>query len=208
MVVDLCACFGIFAGGLYGRYQLKRWNIYDEKLFLMMAAGLLVIFLPGTFLMKQYGYHLLKIGRYWMILYALLLLSFLDYRKKIIPNKALLLMLGVRSVWLAAECIWFPEVWKELLVSSFVGMIGGGLIFLLAGLIARNGLGMGDVKMIGVTGYFLGFQVLMSDMLISLFLTVIAGVVNLIVRKASLRTEMPFAPFVAVGTIITILLGC
>ena len=117
-----------------------------------------MIFWPGAVLMQKYGYHMLKILRYWMILYALFLLSFVDYKKRIIPNKILLILLGTRMIFLAAECICFPEIWFEILISSFCGLFGGGLLFLIAGLIARKGLGMGDVKMIAVTGFYLGFR--------------------------------------------------
>lgn len=208
IIVYGCAAAGIAAGTGFGTYQMKRWGIYEKRLLALLLAGVLIVFLPGAYLMRLYGYHILKIGRYWIVMYALLLLALLDLKKQIIPNRALLVLLGIRTVLLVIDCAVFPEVWTELVVSSFAGLIGGGILFLIAGLIARKGIGMGDIKLIAVLGYYLGFQVLMSDLVISLLLTVIGGVVNLAVRKASMRSEMPFAPFVAAGTVITILLGC
>lgn len=208
MMVYGCAAAGILAGGWFGRYQMKRWEIYEKKLWIPFLAGLLAVFLPGACVMQMFGYHVLKMIRYWIVMYALLLLALMDYKKRIIPNQALLVLVSVRTLLMAAECLCFPEVWAELLVSSLAGMLGGGLIFLAAGLVVRRGLGMGDIKMIAVVGYYLGFQVLMSDMVISLLLTVIGGIGNLVIRKASMHSEMPFAPFAAAGTWITILLGC
>lgn len=208
MIVYGCAVAGMLAGAFAGSCQMKRWGIYEKRLLILFVAGLMILFLPGAYLMQIYGYHILKIVRYWIIMYALLLLSFLDFKKQIIPNRALAALLGVRTILLLMDCLVFPEVWLELLISSFAGLMGGGLLFLVAGLIARKGIGMGDIKLIAVLGYYLGFQVLMSDMVISLFFTVIGGVANLVLRKASMRSEMPFVPFVAAGTVITILLGC
>ena len=82
------------------------------------------------------------------------------------------------------------------------------MLFFLTSRVMKNGIGMGDVKLIAVLGYYLGFQVLMSDMVISLLLTVVGGLTSLLIQKKSLRSELPFAPFVATGTMITILLGC
>lgn len=157
--------------------------------------------------MKLYSYHILKLFRYWGLMYALLLLALLDAGKKVIPNRALLILLGIRTVLMVGECICFPQICTEIVISAAIGMAGGGLLFLLAGLLVGKGIGMGDVKLIGVMGYFLGFQVLMSDLVITLTLTVLSGLTALVLKKASIRSELPFAPFAAVGTMITILMG-
>lgn len=207
MAEMVCAAAGLTAGILLGRRQLRRWKIANRKNLVLLVAGAMVIFLPGGYLMKLYGYHILKLLRYWGLMYALLLLALLDVEKKMIPNRILLVLLGVRTILMVGECICFPQVCMEIVISAAVGMIGGGVLFLLAGLLTGKGIGMGDVKLIGIMGYFLGFQVLMSDLVITLTLTVLYGLMALILKKASLRSELPFAPFAAAGTMITILMG-
>lgn len=174
---------------------------------MILTAGSVLIFGAGCWFMMVYEYHLLKIVRYWLLMYGLLLLAFLDAEKKIIPNQALLVMTGTRTILLIGECICFPELYFEILVSAFIGLLGGGLLFLIPGILMKKGIGMGDVKLAAVIGYYLGFQVLMSNLMITLTLTVLAGVTALIVKKASPYSEIPFVPFAAVGTIITILMG-
>lgn len=198
---------GSIAGVLFGKYQLEKWKISEKKTLILLALGSEVTFLAGGGLMALYGYHWLKILRYWTLLYALILLGILDYRKQIVPNKALLVLLGVRLLLLAGDISCFPELWLELFSSSLVGMLGGAGLFLIAGIIARNGLGMGDVKLIGVMGFFLGFRLLMSSLVITLTLTVLGGLFVLVTKKKGLKAELPFVPFAAVGTTITILLG-
>lgn len=207
-MVYVIAVAGMILGYCFGTNQLVKWEMTEQKSRIALVIGMGLIFVPGAFLMQQYGYHLLKIIRYMILLYALLLLSFVDYKKRIIPNRVLLVMMGVRTVLWAAECISFPQVWTEILISSFCGLFGGGFLFLFAGFIARKGLGMGDVKMIAVTGFYLGFQVLMSDLILSLLFTVLGGLFNLVIRKKSMKSELPFAPFLALGTWVAILLGC
>ncbi len=203
----LIAAAGLAISAVTGRRQLLRWDIYDRKNQMILAIWILVMFVPGYYLMSLYGYHILKIFRYWVLMYGLMLAALIDMKRKIIPNKTLLFLAGVRTILLVGELACFPGLWLELILSSVVGLGGGGLLFLLAGAVSRKGLGMGDVKMIAVMGYYLGFQVLMSDLIITLSLTVAAGAALLVTRRGSLHSEMPFAPFAAAGTMITILMG-
>ena len=207
MTEMICAGAGLAAGIVLGRKQLRRWKIANKRNQALLTIGTIIVFLAGGYLMKLYGYHILKIIRYWGLMYALLLLALLDSEKKVIPNRALLVLLGIRTVLMVGECICFPQLCMEIVMSAALGMAGGGLLFLLAGLLAGRGIGMGDVKLIGIMGYFAGFQVLMSDLIITLTLTVLAGLTALVLKKASLRSELPFAPLAAVGTMITILMG-
>lgn len=202
-----CGLLGFGCGICFGRYQLNIWKLMSRKRMMILTAGSVLIFGAGCWFMMVYEYHLLKIVRYWLLMYGLLLLAFLDAEKKIIPNQALLVMTGTRTILLIGECICFPELYFEILVSAFIGLLGGGLLFLIPGILMKKGIGMGDVKLAAVIGYYLGFQVLMSNLMITLTLTVLAGVTALIVKKASPYSEIPFVPFAAVGTIITILMG-
>lgn len=203
----VCAVCSLVAGSVWAYRLLTQWEIENRRNKLLLIAGLGIGFLLGGYLMEWYGYHLLKIIRYWLLMYALMLLAVLDAERRIIPNQALIVMVGLRTILMAVECICFPLLCLEIVVSAAAGLIGGAFLFFLAGLLAGKGIGMGDVKMIGVMGYFLGFQVLMSDLMITLTLTVIAGITLLVLKKVSLRSELPFAPFAAVGTMITILMG-
>ncbi len=204
---QIAAAAGMAAGMYFGRRQLLRWGIWSRKNMAVMAAASCIVFFAGGFLMSRYGYHFLKIIRYWALMYGLLLTALVDGAKRIIPNKALLAMAGLRTVLLLGECACFPGALTEIILSAGIGLFGGGLLFLLPGALVKKGIGMGDVKLIAVMGYFLGFQVLMSALILILTLTVFAGLFALLLKKASLRSEMPFAPFAAAGTMVTILMG-
>ncbi len=208
MFLTAAALIGLAAALFAGGRRLKKWEIRGRGPRLILAAGGAIVFIAGTYLMGLYGYHILKIVRYWILMYALILLALLDWKKRIVPNRVLLVLLGIRTILMIADSICFPSAVLEIVISSAAGMAGGGLMFFLAAMLSRGGIGMGDVKLIAVMGYYLGFQVLMSDLILTLVLTVVAGVFALAFRRVSLHTELPFAPFAAVGTILTILLGC
>ncbi len=88
--------------------------------------------------------------------------------------------------------------------------IGGGIglvIFLLIVLISRGGMGWGDVKLAALIGLVTGFPLV----LVALFLAVIFGGLlagMLLLLKIRKRKEgIPFAPFLSLATIITLLWG-
>ncbi len=202
------ACVSMASAIFAGQYFLKQWGLWNRKIKAVFLITPVLIFLCGGFLMEKYGYHPLKIFRYWILMYGLLLLGIFDGDRKRIPNRALLLLLAVRTCFLVVECMVFPEFWMEIVLSACTGLVGGGGLLLLTVFFAKKGIGMGDVKLVGIAGYYLGFQVLMSDLIITMVLMLLAGAGGLLTKKISLKTELPFAPFLAAGTILTLLAGC
>ena len=87
------------------------------------------------------------------------------------------------------------------------GAAAGGFL-LLAALAYPRGMGMGDVKLAGMMGLFLGAAVAPA-MLIALVSGVVAGVV-VIARKGRAegrRTAVPFGPFLAFGGVVALFAG-
>ncbi|MEA2370371.1 MAG: leader peptidase (prepilin peptidase) / N-methyltransferase [Solirubrobacteraceae bacterium] len=82
------------------------------------------------------------------------------------------------------------------------GAAAGGFL-LIAALAYPRGMGMGDVKLAGVLGLFLG-RAVGPAMLIALVAGVIVGVV--IMRRAGVgagrKTAIPFGPFLALGGLV------
>jgi len=79
--------------------------------------------------------------------------------------------------------------------------------FLLAALIRPGGMGMGDVKLAGVIGIFLGRQV-WAALVIALALAGLTGVmISLGGRIPPSRTALPLAPFLALGAGTVLVMG-
>ncbi|HEY5195560.1 MAG TPA: prepilin peptidase [Solirubrobacteraceae bacterium] len=87
------------------------------------------------------------------------------------------------------------------------GAAAGGFL-LLAALAYPRGMGMGDVKLAGVLGLFLG-RAVGPAMLVALVAGVVVGVV--IMKRAGVgagrKTAIPFGPFLALGGIVGIYAG-
>ena len=87
------------------------------------------------------------------------------------------------------------------------GAAGGGFL-LLAALAYPGGMGMGDVKLAGVMGLFLG-----SAVAPAIFIALLAGALlggAILVRRGvqkGRKTKVPFGPFLAFGAVTATFVG-
>lgn len=82
------------------------------------------------------------------------------------------------------------------------GVVGFGLFLLLA-IIGRGALGMGDVKLAGVVGMMLGYPGVLTALAIGAILGAAGALFLLVSRRATRKTAIAYAPYLAVGALIT-----
>ena len=102
--------------------------------------------------------------------------------------------------------ITLPSPWAGIIN----GVIGGatGLAFLLIpALISRGGLGWGDVKMAALIGLVTGFPLVIVSLLMGVIIGGLVGGILLLLKKKKRKEPIPFGPFLAVATIVTLLWG-
>ncbi len=133
-------------------------------------------------------------------------IGWVDYKKHIIPNSILLLSLSIRlGLWVAEAFIYqglFFGIIKDNLY-AFVLVV----IFLVFGLLfIRNGMGMGDVKLLLIMACYQGLTGIVSSLFFSLLIAFGASVYLLCSKKKKRKDTIPFAPFILVGTYISIFL--
>ena len=79
-----------------------------------------------------------------------------DLWEKRVPNALLGMMLGAWVLVIMPQLFWQTERALVLLVSGIIGFLLGGILFLTVYLVSRKGLGGGDVKLMAVSGLYLG----------------------------------------------------
>jgi len=136
--------------------------------------------------------------------WAMIALFVIDYQHQILPNIITIpgIVIGILSNILAGPG------W----IASIIGAaVGAGSLYAIAEIYYRvrheEGLGMGDVKMLGMIGAFLGWKLVLLTLVISSFLGSIIGVFVLVSRKESLKYAMPFGTFLAVGALVASVVG-
>ena len=86
------------------------------------------------------------------------------------------------------------------------GLLGGS-IFLLLALTSKGGFGGGDVKFMAVIGVWLGLKYTLLTMLVSIFLGGIGAAFLLFMRIKGRKDYIPFGPYMALATFLTLLYG-
>jgi leader peptidase (prepilin peptidase)/N-methyltransferase len=131
---------------------------------------------------------------------ALMAVTITDLEQRIIPNKILLVTM-VAGVAIAA--IFDPSSLPERAIAAAAA---GGLLF-LAALAYPRGMGLGDVKLAAVMGFFLGRNVAPA-LLVALIAGSVVGLALIAREGASARKKaIPFGPFLALGALVGLLAG-
>lgn len=94
--------------------------------------------------------------------------------------------------------------WARLGRASAAGGILFAVYFALA-LIRPSGLGLGDVKLAGLLGMFLGWlgwSTLLAGSAAGFLLAGLVAATLVVIRRADRRTEFPFGPWMVLGTVV------
>ncbi len=155
----------------------------------------------GAYLL--YGPSLLLIAR--LIFGCVMIVLFvIDLQHKILPN--VITLPGIVIGFLLS--IVAGPGWLD----SLIGILaGGGVLWAIAEVYYRvrheEGLGMGDVKMLGMIGAFLGWKLMLLTLVLASFSGTLVGIVILVTKKESLKYALPFGTFLAVGAIAAAVVG-
>jgi len=135
---------------------------------------------------------------------AMLVLFVIDLQHQILPNEITLpgIILGlVASVFLEPG-------FRDALIGA---VAGAGILWLIAWTYERlrhqEGLGFGDVKMLGMIGAFLGWPSMLLTLVIASFLGSAVGVSLIASGRGELGSKLPFGTFLAAAAIVAALAG-
>ena len=94
---------------------------------------------------------------------------------------------------------------RELLGKAVLGFITAVIISYTIYFISKGEFGMGDVKMLGCVGLYIGAYGFIEVLFLAVLLVVIFGVILMVLKKADRNTEIPFAPFLTAA--LAVMLG-
>lgn len=95
---------------------------------------------------------------------------------------------------------------------SLIGMlVGGGLFFFLAVIspyiYGQSALGMGDVKLIAAYGLWMGPKLVLFTIVFGALIGAVVGSLMMFYQGKSLRTEIPFGPYLCLAAVIALIWG-
>jgi leader peptidase (prepilin peptidase)/N-methyltransferase len=156
----------------------------------------------------------------------LIVLVFTDYRERMLPDKinftgfgiALALSLFTRpedgtALWLANRLFAFPPPAPALsLADALIGAgVGSGLLWVVSEgyfrLRGREGMGLGDVKMMLMAGAFLGLKRTVLTILMGSILGSVLGILIILLWRKGRDYELPFGTFLGAAALLVIFFG-
>ena len=145
---------------------------------------------------------------------ALLVISFIDAKFYIIPN--VISYPGTLIGIILAIVNQFTGIFKPPMTQSFgeafLGiLVGAGFLLLISEgyfrLRKKEGLGLGDVKLLAMTGAFFGVKGSLYTIFVGSLAGSILGVLLILIAGRKMSQALPFGPYLALGTLLYIFVG-
>lgn len=148
----------------------------------------------------------IKIGWNFELIVIMLLISLsiivlvTDLRYMIIPNQILLFFL---PLFLIARIIQPLDPWHDTIFGAIGALVVIGLIIIAS----KGGMGYGDLKLLMLLGFVLGFKKMIIAFMLAICFGAIVSAGLLLIRKVTRKTYIPFAPYIIAGTLISYFYG-
>ena len=167
--------------------------------FIELLSVLLSIYLTW-----HYGISL-ALSATLLFSWILLILSVIDLNEQILPD-----LLTLSLLWLGL--IYNINGLFIDTKSAIIGAISGYLFlwiiaFVFKKLTHKEGIGLGDCKLLAALGAWLGWQLLPLVILFASLMGSIIGITLIILKKINRQTPIPFGPFLALAGWIGLLWG-
>lgn len=194
-----------------------------------------IIIESTTILSLLYKNNILELCFIWIILLLLIAISFIDWNTSLIPNRYSYSLVGVGFLSILINAIMNNSIFVDFdaqLIAFFIIFVS----FILIYFISKNGVGMGDVKIIAGSSIFLGitqtaFMLFISSALILIYDLVIKLIFNkkiselpnndlpldsdsdvvegrvMGLSKINNHTAIVMGPFLAIAFVVTYLFG-
>jgi prepilin signal peptidase PulO-like enzyme (type II secretory pathway) len=151
------------------------------------------------FLWSRYGFST-QLGLISLYTVILLLITVTDLEHRLIFNIVILpsIVLAAATAFITPDLTWRQAV------------VGGGLAFIVvyvAALVSRGGLGEGDVTLSTFLGFILGFPHIILSLLFGVFLGGFVAFLLLISGRVTLKTFIPYGPFLTITGWIMLVWG-
>lgn len=172
-----------------------------ELLFGLICAGLWVL----------HGIYSGEPGAalcYCLLAFGLLLGTFIDLAEMWLPDRVTIggMIAGPILSMLIPE-LHGAEGWLDGLIASLIGLAAGyGTFWLLrvggTAAFKQEAMGMGDVKLMGALGAFLGWHAILFVTFFSAAVGAVVGITLIAMKKREMQSRIPFGPYIAMAAFL------
>lgn len=200
----------ILTGLVFSLTYLKFIGFFEDLFFYFSspAFGFNKFVLNGAFfnLALSDFKNLFLIFSAWIFFSCLIVVSAYDTRHKIIPNSYSYFLMVFGFVYSFFVAFLFSD-FNYFIYAVLSGIIFSAFFLSLSFVSGEKWMGHGDGKLALSLGIFLGPEKTLMTFMFSFWLGALFGIFILIFwRKFSLKSQIPFAPFLALGAFLAFLI--
>ncbi len=122
-----------------------------------------------------------------------------DLKYHRIPNTFILAILIWRTICLLAELIMQKEGLLGTVLQEIIGAVIFFVVIVLCMVVAKNSIGMGDLKLVLVIAACQGLYGVMNTLFIAMIIAFFAAIVLLLTKKKQRKDTLAFAPCIMLG---------
>ena len=141
---------------------------------------------------------------FFILTICFVIIFFIDLKHFIIPNE-LTITLMVIGILKSIDPDLNNEIFPNFINSVLGGVIGYMLIWLIILFYKKvrnkEGMGLGDAKLLSAIGFWFGWVSLPFILFFSSFIALVSVLPDLIKNKKNLTSQIPFGPFIILGTL-------
>jgi leader peptidase (prepilin peptidase) / N-methyltransferase len=196
---------------LRGKCRHCRAAISPRYPLVELLMGL--VFVAVYLLLSARGERLILFPFYWFFCFCLIVLSLIDFKHYILPDVLTYPLLGAGFLL----AVLYPgrlgpgEIVPELLRSLIGAVVGGGSLWLIGQLgkaaFRKEAMGLGDVKLMAAVGAWQGWGMALFAIFLGALAAALVGIALILMKKARWGARLPFGPYLALGSLITLFFG-
>jgi leader peptidase (prepilin peptidase)/N-methyltransferase len=180
---------------LKGKCRYCEAKISPQYPIVELATGI-------TFAALFYQFGLQLSFLYYAVIFSLLIVIFVyDLKSQTIPELYawIALILSAAGGWYFGGFGLLNMIWG--------GLIGGGILAFLVLVSREKWMGAGDIKIGLILGLLLGYPVAIFGMFLAFFFGSVVGLIFIKYANKTLKSSIPFAPFLIFATFLSIFFG-
>ncbi len=140
-----------------------------------------------------------------LIIFSFLILIFVfDLKYYSIPDKIIYPAILISFLYLLYFSFFVLHSFSYFLYSLFSTFCFAFFFFSLWFFSKGKAMGFGDWEVVVFLGFFLGFPKILICVFFAFFLGAIVGAILVLLKKKTLKSEIPFAPFLVISALISL----
>ncbi len=168
--------------------------------YLLVELTTAILFL--SFFIFHFSFFIFIIACFLIIIFVY------DLKYYLIPDKIIYPAVATALLYNILYSYFVLHTSYPFILNTIYAAFGAAAFFLIIVLISRGKwMGTGDIKLAFFIGLFLGWPNILVALFLAFFIGAIIGLGLIASHKKSLRSEVPFGPFLAVSTLIALFWG-